>query len=97
MTTSAATDVLLDRARAWLTDDPDPATRAELERVLADVEAGADTADLVDRFAGPRVRHRRAARGVGAGPKRMNRVVVSGGHRRARRLPARAAARPRPS
>ena len=52
MTTSAATDVLLERARAWAAEDPDDATRAELEQIIADVEGGADSADLADRFAG---------------------------------------------
>ena len=33
-------DVLLERARAWLAEDPDAQTRAELEQVIADVEAG---------------------------------------------------------
>ncbi len=33
-------DVLLDRARSWAVADPDPATRAELEALIAAVEAG---------------------------------------------------------
>ncbi len=36
---------LLDRARAWAADDPDDATRAELERLVAAVETGAEPAD----------------------------------------------------
>jgi phosphomannomutase len=77
MTTSAATDVLLERARAWQAEDPDDVTRAELEQIIADVEAGADPADLADRFAGTLEFGTAGLRGaVGAGPNRMNRVVV---------------------
>jgi phosphomannomutase len=77
MTTSAATDVLLQRARAWAAEDPDPATRTELEQIIADVEAGADAADLADRFSGTLEFGTAGLRGaVGAGPNRMNRVVV---------------------
>ena len=43
MTTSAATDVLLERARAWAAEDPDDATRTELEQIIADVAGGADS------------------------------------------------------
>jgi phosphomannomutase len=62
-----------DMARRWLAVDPDPDTRAELESVLT---AG-DDAGLADRF-GERLRFGTAGlRGViGAGPNRMNRVVV---------------------
>ncbi len=68
---------LLARARAWAADDPDPETRAELEQVLADVEAGGDEADLADRFAGTLEFGTAGLRGaLGAGPNRMNRVVV---------------------
>src|SRR3954452_22013402 len=78
MTTSAATDVLLERARAWLADDPDDITRAELSEVIADVEGGADATDLADRFAGTLEFGTAGLRGaVGAGPNRMNRAVVS--------------------
>ena len=64
---------LLDRARAWAADDPDPATRAELEGVVAAVEAE----DLADRFAGMLEFGTAGLRGaLGAGPNRMNRVVV---------------------
>jgi phosphomannomutase len=64
------------RARAWIADDPDPSTRAELERLLADRSAEAE-AELEDRFAG-RLRFGTAGlRGaVAAGPNRMNRAVV---------------------
>ncbi len=77
MTTSAATDVLLERARAWAAEDPDEATRTELEQIIADVAGGADSADLADRFAGSLEFGTAGLRGaVGAGPNRMNRVVV---------------------
>ncbi len=77
MTTSAATDVLLERARSWAADDPDDASRTELEQIIADVEGGADPADLADRFAGTLEFGTAGLRGaVGAGPNRMNRVVV---------------------
>jgi phosphomannomutase len=77
MTTSAATDVLLERARAWAAEDPDDRTRAELEQIVADVAGGSDAADLADRFAGSLEFGTAGLRGaVGAGPNRMNRVVV---------------------
>nr|WP_202886663.1 phospho-sugar mutase [Kribbella sandramycini] len=60
-------------AEAWLSEDPDPDTRAELTALLA---AG-DTAELADRFAGTLEFGTAGLRGaVGAGPNRMNRVVV---------------------
>ncbi|MFC9693710.1 phospho-sugar mutase [Kribbella sp. NPDC056951] len=67
------TDELRAAAEAWLSEDPDPDTRAELEALLA---AG-DTAELADRFAGTLEFGTAGLRGaVGAGPNRMNRVVV---------------------
>jgi phosphomannomutase len=78
MTTSAATDLLLERARAWQADDPDDITRNELAQLVADVEGGADATDLADRFAGTLEFGTAGLRGaVGAGPNRMNRAVVS--------------------
>jgi phosphomannomutase len=60
-------------ARAWLADDPDPATRAELERLLA----AADDAELAHRFAERLEFGTAGLRGaLGAGPNRMNRVMV---------------------
>jgi phosphomannomutase len=65
---------LLDRARDWLSQDPDPVTRDELQRLI---DAG-DTAELADRF-GERLQFGTAGlRGaLGAGPHRMNRVIVA--------------------
>jgi phosphomannomutase len=64
---------LIERARAWLAEDPDRATRAELTELL---DAGA-TDELADRFAGTLQFGTAGLRGtLGAGPNRMNRVVV---------------------
>jgi phosphomannomutase len=64
---------LLARARAWAAEDPDPATRAELEALI---ERGPST-ELADRFAGTLEFGTAGLRGaLGAGPNRMNRVVV---------------------
>ena len=74
------TDDLLATATRWLAGDPDPQTRAELEQVLADVDAGdaAARTDLADRFAGRLSFGTAGLRGaLGAGPNRMNRVVVT--------------------
>jgi phosphomannomutase len=66
-------------ARAFLAEDPDPDTRAELQGVLARVEGGDEAArkDLADRFAAPLEFGTAGLRGrVEAGLGRMNRVVV---------------------
>jgi phosphomannomutase len=66
-------DDLLERARAWAAEDPDPATAAELERLIA----ADDRTELADRFSGTLEFGTAGLRGaLGAGPRRMNRVVV---------------------
>jgi phosphomannomutase len=68
---------LVAAARAWRDDDPDPATRAEVD-VLLGVDGGApDLPALADRF-GARLQFGTAGlRGeMAAGPNRMNRAVV---------------------
>ncbi|WP_461474618.1 phospho-sugar mutase [Microbacterium sp. HJ5] len=71
---------VLDRARAWLAQDPDSETRAELRAVIEAAEAGDDaaTADLEDRFATRLAFGTAGLRGeLGAGSNRMNRVLVA--------------------
>ncbi len=69
---------LLDRARDWAAEDPDDVTRTELQAIVADVEGGGDPADLADRFAGTLEFGTAGLRGaLGAGPNRMNRIVVT--------------------
>jgi phosphomannomutase len=72
MTTSESS--LADRAAAWRDADPDPQTRAELDRLIA---AG-DTTGLADRFEGSLAFGTAGIRAeIGAGPMRMNRMVVA--------------------
>jgi len=76
---AASGDALLDEARAWIADDPDPVTVAELEAVLDAIAGGSAEAltDLQDRFSGMLQFGTAGLRGaVGAGPHRMNRSVV---------------------
>jgi phosphomannomutase len=72
---------LLERARAWAADDPDDQTRDELERLVSEAARspeGAAAVDLADRFAGTLEFGTAGLRGaLGAGPNRMNRVVVT--------------------
>jgi phosphomannomutase len=76
--TSAEVADLIQSARAWMGDDPDEHTRAELRAVVESVEAGGDPADLRDRFDGTLEFGTAGLRGaLGAGSNRMNRVVVT--------------------
>lgn len=71
---------VVDAARAWLAQDPDPETRAELEPLIVAGAAGdpAALADLMSRFDGRLAFGTAGLRaGLGAGPLRMNRVVVA--------------------
>jgi phosphomannomutase len=69
----------IDEARAWRDQDPDATTRAELDDLITDAAASneAALADLASRF-GSRLSFGTAGlRGeLGAGPNRMNRVLV---------------------
>jgi phosphomannomutase len=65
---------VLAHAEAWIAQDPDPATRAELQALI---DSG-DTAALEERFAGRLDFGTAGLRGeIGAGPTRMNRVLVA--------------------
>ncbi len=66
---------VLARAQAWLADDPDPTSQAELRAVIADLPGS--SADLADRFAGPLTFGTAGLRGpMRAGPNGMNLAVV---------------------
>ncbi|GMA32158.1 phospho-sugar mutase [Litorihabitans aurantiacus] len=70
---------VLARARAWVLDDPDEATAAEVTALCAAAEQGDDAAaaELGDRFAGTLQFGTAGLRGViGGGSNRMNRAVV---------------------
>ena len=65
---------IIDRARSWIAQDPDPETRHELE-VLID---RGDVHALEERFTGTLQFGTAGLRGLlGAGPTRMNRVTVA--------------------
>ena len=65
---------IIDKARAWIAQDPDPETRSELEALI---EAD-DTLALEQRFSGGLEFGTAGLRGLlGAGPTRMNRVTVA--------------------
>ena len=64
---------LAARASAWRDADPDPETRAELDQLLANGDAGA----LAERFEGTLAFGTAGIRAaMGAGPMRMNRLVA---------------------
>ncbi len=66
-------------ARAWLAEDPDPKTADELRQLIAASDAGDPAAqkDLTERFTGALEFGTAGLRGIlGAGPQRMNRVLV---------------------
>ncbi len=70
---------LRNRAYAWMADDPDPATKLELQRVVASAMGGAPGAveDLEDRMNGTLTFGTAGLRGqVRAGSNGMNRAVV---------------------
>ena len=78
--TAAPLEGVLAAARAWLAQDPDEVTRAELAALIRDAEAGdaAAAADLHDRFGARLAFGTAGLRGrLGAGSNRMNRVLVA--------------------
>ncbi|MEV3861533.1 phospho-sugar mutase [Streptomyces sp. NPDC050095] len=70
---------LLDRAKTWLAEDPDPETREELAKLIESAASAAagQTEALRERFSGTLQFGTAGLRGeLGAGPMRMNRAVV---------------------
>ncbi len=73
-------DGVVDVARAWLAQDPDEITRAELSDLIQRAETGdaGATADLHDRFDTRLAFGTAGLRGaLGAGSNRMNRILVA--------------------
>ncbi|KQR24246.1 phosphomannomutase [Agreia sp. Leaf335] len=71
---------LLEAARAWIAQDPDAETRAELSALIDGAAAGDPSSldDLRDRFESRLAFGTAGLRGeIAAGPNRMNRVLVS--------------------
>jgi len=77
-TSAATTPALLKQALAWLEQDPDPQTRAELQAAVENAKRDPNgAADLASRFDGRLEFGTAGLRGeLGAGPNRMNRVLV---------------------
>lgn len=70
---------LLSSVRSWIEQDPDQATRVELEALVERAESNDQAAleDLTSRFSGPLMFGTAGLRAaVGAGESRMNRAVV---------------------
>ena len=68
---------LAARIFAWRDADPDPETRAELDRLLGQFPGGGDTGALAERFEGSLAFGTAGIRAeMGAGPMRMNRLVT---------------------
>ena len=79
MTSSDAEIRLLDDARAWAAQDPDPVTSASLLELIGQVENGVPAArqELEDSFRGTLQFGTAGLRSaLGPGPNRMNRIVV---------------------
>lgn len=77
---ASSTDDLLEAARAWLAQDPDGQTRDELRTLISGTEEAdaAATAELANRFSQRLAFGTAGLRGaLGAGPNRMNRVLVA--------------------
>ena len=73
-------DAVIDAARAWVAQDPDPETHAELEALIAGAAGGDATAvaELHSRFDERLAFGTAGLRGeLAAGPNRMNRVLVT--------------------
>ena len=72
MTKEAYLDEALEIANKWLLNDPDETTKAETEKLISDGDI-----ELIQRFTNSLVFGTAGIRGVrGAGPMRMNRVMV---------------------
>ncbi len=69
----AALPDVLAQAYSWMAQDPDPVTRAEIEELIT----ADDMVTLEERFAAPLAFGTAGLRApIGAGPSRMNRLVV---------------------
>ena len=80
--TDTGPEALLTAAREWSAQDPDDETRAELDALVAaasgEAADGASVASLRERFSGRLAFGTAGLRAeLGAGPQRMNRVVVT--------------------